>query len=693
MSGKIKVVPLGAGQDVGRSCILLSINGKNIMFDCGMHMGYNDERRFPDFSYISKSGQYTDLIDCVIISHFHLDHCGALPYFTEICGYDGPVYMTAPTKGICPILLEDMRKIVSERQGEPNFFTSADIVNCMKKCIPVQLHESVQVDEEIIIRPYYAGHVLGAAMFHVQVGNASVVYTGDYNMTPDRHLGAAWIDKCRPDLLITETTYATTIRDSKRTREREFLRKVHECVAGGGKVLIPVFALGRAQELCILVESYWERMELDVPVYFSAGLTERANEYYKLFITWTNEKIKRSFDEHNMFDFKHIRAWDSSLADEQGPAVLFATPGMLHAGTSLEIFKKWCHDSRNMIVMPGYCVPGTVGAKVLAGEKKVAVDKYTSLEVNLTVENLSFSAHADAKGIMQLIRMCEPKNVLLVHGEKAKMAVLKERIQTEIGIPCFDPANGCTVILKTDLSIPCLISQNLLLSNFKRVVDVTGINAESMRYLNSTTLRVDPKTIKPICHIPLLNSVVVYPDLKPLPILKESSEDVSNQVEALSHVVRVIHQSEAVGELGMFNLDEVNIVNSSFDIGCFTKHSGDTSVVVLEILKNALELNLLGRESPVIQMGENKSLEILMGDKRKKGENILSNNSVCEYEEVCWTKSDKALWGEKILRIKGTTIRIRAGLSNNTNVQVGWRNLNDRLAKSVLIIVNSVLHQ
>ena len=94
----------------------------------------------------------------------------------------------------------------------------------------------------------------------------SLVYTGDYNMTPDRHLGAAWIDKCRPDLLITESTYATTIRDSKRCRERDFLKKIHDCVDRGGKVLIPVFALGRAQELCILLETYWERMNLKVRV-------------------------------------------------------------------------------------------------------------------------------------------------------------------------------------------------------------------------------------------------------------------------------------------------------------------------------------------------------------------------------------------------------------------------------------------
>jgi integrator complex subunit 11 len=137
----IKIVPLGAGQDVGRSCILLSIGSKNIMLDCGMHMGYNDKRRYPDFKYISNTNEYTGSIDAVIISHFHLDHCGALPYFTEICGYEGPIYMTYPTKAIAPILLEDMRKVCVERKLESNFFTAQDIKNCMRKVIGVDLHQ------------------------------------------------------------------------------------------------------------------------------------------------------------------------------------------------------------------------------------------------------------------------------------------------------------------------------------------------------------------------------------------------------------------------------------------------------------------------------------------------------------------------------------------------------------------------
>lgn len=425
----------------------------------------------------------------MIISHFHLDHCGSLPYFTEMCGYNGPVVMTYPTKAVCPILLEDYRKIMVERKGETNFFTIQNIKDCMKKVIAVNIHQTLKLcDGEVEVTAYYAGHVLGAAMFHVKVfsspGGAvvgetrfstgsqphthashsvSCLYTGDYNMTPDRHLGAAQIDKLKVDLLITETTYATTIRDSKRLREREFLAKVHKTVDQGGKVLIPVFALGRAQELCILIETYWERMNLGhVPVYFSAGLVEKANLYYKLFINWTNQKIKETFVKHNMFDFKHIKPFDRSYADKTGPMVLFATPGMLHAGMSLEVFKKWCGSDLNMCILPGYCVAGTVGNKILSGSKRVEIDKKTTVDVRLQVKSLSFSAHADAKGIMQLIQQCEPKNVMLVHGEKGKMQFLKDRIRTEFGIPCFDPANGEVLTIDLKPSIPIDISRTLL---------------------------------------------------------------------------------------------------------------------------------------------------------------------------------------------------------------------------------------
>ncbi|XP_028514027.1 integrator complex subunit 11 isoform X2 [Exaiptasia diaphana] len=505
------------------------------MLDCGMHMGYNDERRFPDFSYISRSGRLTQHLDCVLISHFHLDHCGALPYFSEMVGYDGPIYMTHPTKAIAPILLEDYRKITVERKGETNFFTSQMIKDCMKKVIPINLHQSIKVDDELEIKAYYAGHVLGAVMFHMKVGTESVVYTGDYNMTPDRHLGSAWIDKCKPNVLITESTYATTIRDSKRCRERDFLKKVHDCIDKGGKVLIPVFALGRAQELCILLETYWDRMNLKAPIYFSTGLTEKANHYYKLFITWTNQKIKNTFVQRNMFEFEHIKAFDRSYIDQPGPMVVFATPGMLHAGLSLQIFKKWASNENNMVVIPGYCVAGTVGHKVLAGQKKIELDKKNVIDVKLSVQYMSFSAHADASGIMQLIRQAEPKSVVLVHGESGKMDFLRQKIMQEFNIQCYKPANGESIAIPTTPSITVDMAISLLK---RKIESVAGPDVKRAKLTpNNNHLPLQGVLVMKDNSFRLLESEEAMKELGLTPHQLRFTSTVTMEITEPSHVI------------------------------------------------------------------------------------------------------------------------------------------------------------
>ncbi|KAG5079476.1 hypothetical protein AAZX31_02G080500 [Glycine max] len=444
----IETLVLGAGQEVGKSCVVVTINAKRIMFDCGMHMGYLDHRRYPDFTRISPSRDLNSALSCIIITHFHLDHVGALAYFTEVLGYNGPVYMTYPTKALAPLMLEDYRKVMVDRRGEEELFSSDQIAECMKKVIAVDLRQTVQVEKDLQIRAYYAGHVIGAAMFYAKVGDAEMVYTGDYNMTPDRHLGAAQIDRLRLDLLITESTYATTIRDSRYAREREFLKAVHKCVSCGGKVLIPTFALGRAQELCILLEDYWERMNLKVPIYFSAGLTIQANAYYKMLIRWTRQKIKDTYSKHNAFDFKNVQKFERSMIDAPGPCVLFATPGMLSGGFSVEVFKHWAVSENNLVSLPGYCVPGTIGHKLMSDKHdKVDLDPNTKIDVRCQIHQLAFSPHTDSKGIMDLVNFLSPKHVILVHGEKHKMASLKEKIHSELGIQCYDPANNETVTI------------------------------------------------------------------------------------------------------------------------------------------------------------------------------------------------------------------------------------------------------
>lgn len=485
----ISVKPLGAGQEVGRSCVIVKIKDVKIMFDCGVHMAFHDNRKFPDFkkilddevlppkvqknlysnpqstskdqpnistinlndqnahvqsnniySNLDDNIDYTKYVDLVIITHFHLDHCGALPYFTEICGYNGPILTSQPTKAILPITLEDFRKIISDFRGEKSILHPDQIFKCLNKVQTMEIGEEKVINNRIKVTSYYAGHVLGAGLYKVEVDGYTVVYTGDYNTSSDRHLGGAYIPKIYPDIFITETTYGDTIRDTKRVREREFLKKIQATIDKGGKVLIPIFALGRAQELCILLDTHWRRTKSEVPIYFAGPLAEKANFYYKLFTNWTNSKIKNMFLDRNVFDFTFVKHGDKSVAKSDRPMVIFATPGMLHGGLSLSIFKDIATDPRNCVIIPGYCTTGTVGNKILSGERFVEIDKQM-IEVKCDVYYMSFSAHADAKGLLQLIKNASPKNVVLVHGDVEVMKKFKKSVHGALGINTTMPAN------------------------------------------------------------------------------------------------------------------------------------------------------------------------------------------------------------------------------------------------------------
>ncbi|KAH0464482.1 hypothetical protein IEQ34_007268 [Dendrobium chrysotoxum] len=480
----------GAGQEVGKSCVVVSIGGRRIMFDCGMHMGYLDNRRYPDFSRISESGDFNAALTCI------------------------------PSRSRwSPSIL--YRNLWVQR-------------TYLHDITAIDLKQVIQVDKDLSICAYYAGHVLGAAMIYAKVGDNAMVYTGDYNMTPDRHLGAAQIDRLELDLLITESTYATTIRDSKYAREREFLKAVHKCVDAGGKVLIPTFALGRAQELCLLLDDYWERMNLKVPIYFSAGLTIQANMYYKMLIGWTSQKIKEAYGTRNAFDFKHVCSFDRSLVNAPGPCILFATPGMISGGFSLEVFKQWAPSEKNLVTLPGYCVAGTVGHKLMSGKPtRIDLDKDTCIDVRCQIHQMSFSPHTDAKGIMDLLSFLSPKHVILVHGEKPKMAILKGRIESELGIPCFYPANNEAVSVPAGQTIRVDVTNSFLRNYFNR-----NFNRSKHEPLCVSDTTINHEEISEICsNERIAEGILLMEKNKTAKIVSEN--DLLHTLDAKEHTVQL----------------------------------------------------------------------------------------------------------------------------------------------------------
>ncbi|XP_033097571.1 cleavage and polyadenylation specificity factor subunit 3-like [Anneissia japonica] len=426
-SDQLIVRPLGAGQEVGRSCIMLQFKGKTLMLDCGIHPGKDGLDSLPFFDMVEP-----DSIDLLLVSHFHLDHSGALPYFLKRTNFRGRVFMTHATKAIYRWLLSDYVK-VSNISADKMLYSDADLQNSMDRIETVNFHQETDVNG-IKFSCYNAGHVLGACMFMIEIAGVKILYTGDFSRQEDRHLMAAEIPPVRPDVLITESTYGTHIHEKREEREARFTSTVHDIVNRGGRCLIPVFALGRAQELLLILDEYWSNHpELhDIPIYYASSLAKKCMSVYQTYINAMNDKIRRQIAISNPFVFKHI----SNLRgmehfEDIGPSVVMASPGMMQSGLSRELFEGWCTEKRNGVIIAGYCVEGTLAKTIMSSPEEVTTMSGQKVPLNMQVDYISFSAHADYQQVSEFIRTLEPPHVILVHGEANEMKRLKSAIVRE----------------------------------------------------------------------------------------------------------------------------------------------------------------------------------------------------------------------------------------------------------------------
>lgn len=426
------VLPLGSGGEVGRSCIIFKYKGRTVMLDCGIHPAKDGLDSLPHFDSIDCSE-----VDIVLITHFHLDHCGALPYFCEQTNFRGRVFMTSATKAFFKMVMNDLLRVGSD---------SSDIVTTEWLHSTIDRIETVEYHEEVMhngirFQSFNAGHVLGAAMFTVDIAGVKALYTGDYSREEDRHLPRAESPPVTPDILIVESTYGRREHESRDEREEKFTRWVHDIISREGRCLVPVFALGRAQELLLILEEYWEaHPELQsAPVYYASSLANRCMKLYQTFVGAMNERVqKKHAQNHNPFVFKHIRPLtDLKQFEDSGPCVVLASPGMLQPGVSLELFERWCGHERNGIIFAGYCVEGTVADEVLK-KKSIIPAEVTKpdgrvLKIRMkTVEAVSFSAHSDARQTRDFIsELKTTQHVILVHGNEGAMEMLKEKLSQD----------------------------------------------------------------------------------------------------------------------------------------------------------------------------------------------------------------------------------------------------------------------
>eukprot|EP00536_Pseudo-nitzschia_multiseries_P003059 jgi/Psemu1/236353/estExt_Genewise1.C_430140 len=429
MEDVMRITPLGSGQEVGRSCHLLQFRDMTIMLDIGIHPGYDGINGLPFLDQVEP-----DQIDVLLVTHFHLDHVASLPYLTERTSFKGRIFMTHPTKAVTRLLLGDYIRLLQMRNAkeEDVLWTEAELASCMDKIELIDYHTTVTVGG-LSFHALNAGHVLGACMYFMDIGGRTLLYTGDYSMEDDRHLMAAELPEKKPDVLICESTFGVQVHASRAEREARFTGTIERIVTRGGRCLIPVFALGRAQELLLIIDEYWQANPhlQNIPVWYASKLASRALRVFQTYANMMNARIRSQMDVSNPFNFQHVqnlKSIDVNNFSDSGPSVVFASPGMLQSGVSRQLFDRWAADPKNGVLIAGYAVEHTLAKEILNQPQEVVTLEGRRQPLNCLVDYVSFAAHVDFVQNRGFITRVDPKHIILVHGQKDEMGRLKSAL-------------------------------------------------------------------------------------------------------------------------------------------------------------------------------------------------------------------------------------------------------------------------
>jgi KH/beta-lactamase-domain protein len=426
----VRISFLGSGRQVGRSCLLLQTPVSNILLDCGIDVAAQGTDKFPYFNVPEFD---ISQLDAIILSHAHLDHSGLLPYLYKM-GYRGPVYMTAPTRDISALLALDFIGVAYKQAATP-LFSSADIKEMVKHSICLNYNEVTDVTPDIRITFYNAGHVLGSAQVHVNIGNGlhNFVYTGDMKYGKTRLLDPAVNKYTRIESIQVESTYGgkDDVLPPRKDTEKKFIDMVKETIEKGGKILLPELGLGHAQETLLRVEEAIRLGELPkIPMYID-GMIWDINAIHTAYPDFLSNNIRASiFQDKNPFVsdiFSRVGSpQERKQVIEGGPCIVIATSGMLVGGASLEYFRYFADNPNNLLILSCYQGPGSLGRKLQEGEKSVVMEGEKGMQeikVNMRVELLNgLSPHSGRNELIAFFNNMypKPKRILVNHGEVSK---------------------------------------------------------------------------------------------------------------------------------------------------------------------------------------------------------------------------------------------------------------------------------
>ena len=450
---EVSLHTLGGFGQVGRSSMLLSTPESKILIDCGINPG----ARSPMDAYprLDSLNITLDELDAVVIGHAHLDHTGFLPALCKY-GYKGPIYCSEPTLPMMNLIQLDAIKVAAA-QGRTPIYAERDVKQVMRQTITLPYGTVTDISPDIKLVLANAGHILGSALCHFHIGNGdhNFVYSGDIKFGKSILFEAASWNFPRVETLLIESTYGLKedVQPTRQQVESSFINAVNNTLADGGKVLIPIPAVGRAQEIMMVIDHYMKSGEMVEAPVFTEGMISEASAIHESYPEYLARELKQKILEtdDNPFDseyFTNIEHADSREEPmrENSPCIILATSGMLEGGPVLEYFKNIAPDKKNKVLFVSYQVNGTMGRRVLDGSKQCSMlgkeGKVEVVSVNCGVEKLDgFSGHSDYNQLMSFVQRLRPKlrRVLVNHGERSKSENLAMNIRRMYRVPAHYP--------------------------------------------------------------------------------------------------------------------------------------------------------------------------------------------------------------------------------------------------------------
>lgn len=442
----VRVTALGGFRQVGRSCSLLTTQDSKIMIDCGVDVSSESSTPYLHLPEVLPF----ETLDAVIITHAHLDHSGLVPLLYKY-GFDGPIYCTPPTRDMSTLLQMDYLKVAAA-DAKKIPYSAENIRDMIKHTITLDYGDTTDITPDVRLTFHNAGHILGSAIAHFHVGEGlyNIAFSGDIKYERTWLFNPAINRFPRLEAIFIESTYGG--RDDFQPSRGEATDRlsdiIQSCIKKKGKLLIPVFAVGRSQEVMIVLENLVKTKKIpEIPVYLD-GMIWEATAIHTAYPEYLNNKLRAQIFQQgenpllsNIFkrvDSNEMR--QDIISNHPDSCVVLATSGMMNGGPVMEYFKDWAQDKKNTIAFVGYQAEGTLGKRIQKGWEEIPLNvggNVINIKMKMNVETCDgFSGHSDRRQLLNFINNMSPRpeKIVFSHGEESKCVDIASTVHKRYNI-------------------------------------------------------------------------------------------------------------------------------------------------------------------------------------------------------------------------------------------------------------------